>query len=117
MNLLGRASGCVRPRSGQQILIPLLSLALLFSTWPQKLSAYQDTLWLGKSRSLDGLRVGHDQRQTLGAALGARRRVGHAGHMTGHTQASTMQGRNDASTEAQTPVLEILTSVKPGYAA
>jgi hypothetical protein len=43
MNIFGRAAGFSRPRWGKQILISLLSLALLFATWPQSLSAYQDT--------------------------------------------------------------------------
>ena len=42
MNIFGRAAGFSRPRLGKQILISLLSLALLFATWPQSLSAYQD---------------------------------------------------------------------------
>ena len=40
MNIFGRAAGFSRPRWGKQILISLLSLALLFATWPQSLSAY-----------------------------------------------------------------------------
>jgi hypothetical protein len=43
MNIFGRAARFSRPRWGKQILISLLSLALLFATWPQSLSAYQDT--------------------------------------------------------------------------
>jgi hypothetical protein len=42
MNIFGRAAGCSRPRLGKQILVSLLSLALLFVTWPQNLPAYQD---------------------------------------------------------------------------
>lgn len=42
MNIFGRAAGFSRPRWGKQILISLLSLALLFATWPQSLSAHQD---------------------------------------------------------------------------
>jgi len=42
MNIFGHAAGSPRPRSGKQILVPLLSLALLFATWPQNLLAYQD---------------------------------------------------------------------------
>ena len=42
MNIFGRAAGFSRPRLGKQILVSLLSLALLFATWPQNLSAYQD---------------------------------------------------------------------------
>jgi hypothetical protein len=41
MNIFGHATGFSRPRLGKQILIPLLSLALLFAGSPQKLSAYQ----------------------------------------------------------------------------
>jgi len=42
MNILGRAVGPSRPRLSQQILVPVVSLALVFATWPQKLLAYQD---------------------------------------------------------------------------
>ena len=42
MNIFGRAAGFSRPRLGKQILVFLLSLGLLFATWPQNLSAYQD---------------------------------------------------------------------------
>ena len=42
MNIFGRAAGFSRPRLGKQILVSLLSLALLFATWPQSLSAHQD---------------------------------------------------------------------------
>jgi uncharacterized membrane protein YgcG len=42
MNIFGRAAGFSSPRWGKQILVFLLSLALLFVTWPQNLSAYQD---------------------------------------------------------------------------
>jgi uncharacterized membrane protein YgcG len=41
MNIFARAAGFSRPRLGKQILVSLLSLALLFATWPQNLSAYQ----------------------------------------------------------------------------
>jgi uncharacterized membrane protein YgcG len=37
-----RTAGFSKPRSGNQILISLLSLALLLVAWPQKLSGYQD---------------------------------------------------------------------------
>ncbi len=43
MSIIGQAVGSSGPRSDKQILVPLLSLALLFATWPQSLSAYQDT--------------------------------------------------------------------------
>jgi hypothetical protein len=43
MNIFGRAAGFSRPRWGKQILVSLLSLALLFATWPRNLSAYQDS--------------------------------------------------------------------------
>ncbi len=43
MNILGRAAGFSRPRLGKQILLSVLSLALLFASWPQSLSAQQDT--------------------------------------------------------------------------
>jgi len=43
MNIFGRAARFSRPRWGRQILISLVSLALLFATWPQSLPAYQDT--------------------------------------------------------------------------
>jgi hypothetical protein len=42
MNNFGRAAAFSRPRLGKQILVSLLSLALLFVTWPQNLSANQD---------------------------------------------------------------------------
>ncbi|MFI5095627.1 MAG: DUF3300 domain-containing protein [Candidatus Acidiferrales bacterium] len=41
MNILGRAIGFLRPRSGRQVLVSLLSLALLFATLPLNMSAYQ----------------------------------------------------------------------------
>ena len=43
MNIFGRATRYSKPRLGKQILVSLLSLALVFATWPQKLSAYQDS--------------------------------------------------------------------------
>ena len=42
MNIVGHVAGFSRPRLGKQILVSLLSLALLFPTWPQNLWAYQD---------------------------------------------------------------------------
>src|SRR5208283_582933 len=42
MNIFGRPTRPSNPRLGKQILVSLLSLALLFASWPQKLSAYQD---------------------------------------------------------------------------
>src|SRR5271166_3917436 len=42
MNIFGRVAGSSRHRLGQQILVPVVSLALVFATWPQKLLAYQD---------------------------------------------------------------------------
>jgi hypothetical protein len=42
MNIFGRAGGFLEPRMGKQILVFLTSLALLFTTWPRSLSAYQD---------------------------------------------------------------------------
>ena len=42
MKIFERAGGFSRPRLGKQILVSLLSLALLFATWPQNLLAYQD---------------------------------------------------------------------------
>jgi uncharacterized membrane protein YgcG len=42
MNSFERAAGLLRPRLDRQILVSLLSLALLFATWPQNLSAHQD---------------------------------------------------------------------------
>jgi len=41
MNIFGGAAAISGPRSSRQILVLLLSLALLLSTWPQNLSAYQ----------------------------------------------------------------------------
>ncbi len=43
MNIFGHAIGSSGPRLSKQSLVPVLSLALLFATWPQSLSAYQDT--------------------------------------------------------------------------
>jgi uncharacterized membrane protein YgcG len=42
MNIFGPAVGFSKPRLGKHISVSLLSLALLFPTWPQNLSAYQD---------------------------------------------------------------------------
>src|SRR5208283_3748219 len=42
MNIFGSGAGFSRPRLGTRILVSLLSLALLFATWPEKLSAYQE---------------------------------------------------------------------------
>ena len=42
MNIIGGARGYSRPERGKQILVCLMSLALLFATWPQNLAAYQD---------------------------------------------------------------------------
>jgi hypothetical protein len=39
MNVLKRAAGLFRPRLAEQILVSLVSLALLFATWPQNLAA------------------------------------------------------------------------------
>jgi uncharacterized membrane protein YgcG len=43
MNIFRHDKGFSRPGLGKQILVSLLSLALLFATWPQNLSANQDT--------------------------------------------------------------------------
>jgi len=42
MNIIEGARGFSRAQAGKQILVSLLSLTLLFATWPQNLSAYQD---------------------------------------------------------------------------
>ncbi|MGA8151880.1 MAG: DUF3300 domain-containing protein [Terriglobales bacterium] len=42
MNMSGCESGLLTPRLGKQLLGSLLSLLLLFATWPQELWAYQD---------------------------------------------------------------------------
>jgi hypothetical protein len=42
MNIFKRAAGLLRPRLGEQVLVSLVSLALLFATWPQNLWAYQN---------------------------------------------------------------------------
>src|SRR5580700_6304981 len=42
MNILKLEAWFSRPRFAKQILVSLLSLALLFMTWPQNSSAYQD---------------------------------------------------------------------------
>ena len=41
MNIFRRSTGFSRTRLGKQILVSLVSLGLLFATWPQSLSAYQ----------------------------------------------------------------------------
>ena len=41
MNIFGHAKGSAGPRLGKPTLVSLLSLALLFTTWPQNLPAYQ----------------------------------------------------------------------------
>jgi hypothetical protein len=41
MNIFGRADGFLSPRLGKQILVSLLSLALLLAAWPQNLLGYQ----------------------------------------------------------------------------
>ena len=43
MNIFGHAVGSSGPRVSKQFLVPVLWLAVLFATWPQSLSAYQDT--------------------------------------------------------------------------
>ena len=43
MNIFRHDKGFSKPRLGKQISVSLLSLALLFATWPQNLSANQDT--------------------------------------------------------------------------
>ncbi|MGA7795949.1 MAG: DUF3300 domain-containing protein [Candidatus Acidiferrales bacterium] len=43
MKIFGRVVRCSKPGLGRQTLVILMSLALLFATWPQNLSAYQDT--------------------------------------------------------------------------
>ena len=40
MNIFGHAAGFSRPRLGKHSLVSLLSLALLFATWPPELAAY-----------------------------------------------------------------------------
>ena len=42
MDIFERDAGCLRPYLDRQISVSLLSLALLFATWPQNLSAGQD---------------------------------------------------------------------------
>src|SRR5260370_35303765 len=42
MSILGRVVVLAKPRLGKQILVCLLSWALLFAAWPQNLPAYQD---------------------------------------------------------------------------
>jgi uncharacterized membrane protein YgcG len=42
MNIFGDGRGLSWPQLGRQILVSLLSLALLLATWPQNLQAYQD---------------------------------------------------------------------------
>lgn len=42
MNTFGRSAASSRSPAGRQILVPLLSITLLFGAWPQNLQAYQD---------------------------------------------------------------------------
>ena len=42
MNILRRAAGFARHELFKQSLVALLSLTVLFATWPQTLLAYQD---------------------------------------------------------------------------
>lgn len=42
MNTFGRSAPSSRSPAGRQILVPLLSITLLFGAWPQNLQAYQD---------------------------------------------------------------------------
>lgn len=42
MDVFKRAAGFLRPHLDRQISVSLLSLALLFATWPQNLPARQD---------------------------------------------------------------------------
>src|SRR5580692_3137895 len=42
MNIFRRTAGFSRPRLGDWSLVSLLSLTLLFATWPQEALAYQD---------------------------------------------------------------------------
>jgi hypothetical protein len=42
MNIFRPATGFSVPRLGKQVLVFLMSLALLFATWPENLRAYQD---------------------------------------------------------------------------
>jgi hypothetical protein len=42
MKIFRGATGSSRLRMGKEILVSLFSLALLFATWPQNLSASQD---------------------------------------------------------------------------
>src|SRR5271165_4847908 len=49
MNIFGRAAGLSRPRLSQQILVPVVSLALLLATWPGELSAYQEAQASGQA--------------------------------------------------------------------
>src|ERR1700733_12998537 len=43
MRIFGRAVGLSSPRLGKQILVSLLPLTLLLTTWPQRLAAHQGT--------------------------------------------------------------------------
>ena len=42
MNTFGRSAASSRSPAGRQILVPLLSITLLFGAWPQNLQAYRD---------------------------------------------------------------------------
>jgi hypothetical protein len=42
MNIIKGVRGFSRAQAGKQVLVSLMSLALLFATWPQNLAAYQD---------------------------------------------------------------------------
>src|SRR3974377_724018 len=41
MNIFGRSSGSAGPQSLKQIFYALMSIALMFATWPRSLAAYQ----------------------------------------------------------------------------
>jgi len=43
MSIFGRLRSFSSPRLGKQILVSLVSLGLIFATWPQNLPAYQAT--------------------------------------------------------------------------
>jgi uncharacterized membrane protein YgcG len=69
MNIFGYGIGFSRPRLGKQVLVPLLSLALLFATWPQELLAYQDAQAPAQSAQVPYAQQTPEQLQQLVAPI------------------------------------------------
>jgi uncharacterized membrane protein YgcG len=69
MNIFGYGTGFSRPRLGKQVLVSLLSLALLFATWPQELLAYQDAQAPVQPAQVPYAQQAHEQLQQLVAPI------------------------------------------------